>query len=69
MGAVFRFAFACLITNSVACSEDGTFSFGYSKLVGKRMSMEDFHDARIDTVGGRTIGLFGVYDGERGYFQ
>eukprot|EP00270_Netrium_digitus_P004865 TRINITY_DN16272_c0_g1_i1.p1 TRINITY_DN16272_c0_g1~~TRINITY_DN16272_c0_g1_i1.p1 ORF type:complete len:313 (-),score=67.14 TRINITY_DN16272_c0_g1_i1:357-1295(-) len=47
-------------------SEDGTFSFGFSQLRGKRMSMEDFHDAKVERVGNQIVGLFGVFDGHGG---
>ncbi|CAI7749512.1 unnamed protein product [Closterium sp. NIES-53] len=47
-------------------SEDGTFSFGFSQLRGKRLFMEDFQDARIAKVGDQIIGLFGVFDGHGG---
>eukprot|EP00850_Spirogloea_muscicola_P016967 SM000141S00911 [mRNA] locus=s141:212239:214880:- [translate_table: standard] len=47
-------------------SEDGTFSYGYSRLRGKRASMEDFHDAQIRPIGGQLVGLFGVFDGHGG---
>eukprot|EP00271_Cylindrocystis_brebissonii_P011157 TRINITY_DN27_c0_g1_i1.p1 TRINITY_DN27_c0_g1~~TRINITY_DN27_c0_g1_i1.p1 ORF type:complete len:284 (+),score=56.38 TRINITY_DN27_c0_g1_i1:255-1106(+) len=47
-------------------SEDGTFSFGFSQLRGKRPSMEDFQDARIAKVGDKIVGLFGVFDGHGG---
>lgn len=30
---------------------------------GKRASMEDFQDARVEKVGEKIIGLFGVFDG------
>ena len=45
-------------------SEDGTFSFGFSQLRGKRPSMEDFQDAKIAKIGDQMVGLFGVFDGE-----
>eukprot|EP00475_Leptophrys_vorax_P000448 TRINITY_DN10246_c0_g1_i2.p2 TRINITY_DN10246_c0_g1~~TRINITY_DN10246_c0_g1_i2.p2 ORF type:complete len:290 (+),score=23.01 TRINITY_DN10246_c0_g1_i2:317-1186(+) len=47
-------------------SEDGTFSFGFSQLRGKRMSMEDYQDARVAKVGDQIVGLFGVFDGHGG---
>lgn len=47
-------------------SEDGSFSYGYSQLRGKRPSMEDFQDARIAKVGEKVVGLFGVFDGHGG---
>lgn len=33
------------------------------RVPGKRSSMEDFYDTRIDGVDGETVGLFGVFDG------
>ncbi len=48
----------------VVFSEDGSFSFGFSQLRGKRASMEDFQDARIAKVGDKIVGLFGVFDGQ-----
>ncbi|XP_006656432.1 probable protein phosphatase 2C 59 [Oryza brachyantha] len=47
-------------------SANGKFSYGYASSPGKRSSMEDFHDTRIDGVDGETVGLFGVFDGHGG---
>ncbi|KAJ8430218.1 hypothetical protein Cgig2_006726 [Carnegiea gigantea] len=47
-------------------SENGKFSYGYASSPGKRSSMEDFYETRIDGVDGETIGLFGVFDGHGG---
>ncbi|CAM8970439.1 unnamed protein product [Rhodiola kirilowii] len=47
-------------------SENGKFSYGYASSVGKRSSMEDFYETRIDGVDGEIIGLFGVFDGHGG---
>lgn len=47
-------------------SENGKFSYGYASSLGKRSSMEDFHETRIDGVDGETVGLFGVFDGHGG---
>ncbi|KAI4970780.1 probable protein phosphatase 2C 59 [Hordeum vulgare subsp. vulgare] len=47
-------------------SENGKFSYGYASCLGKRSSMEDFHETRIDGVDGETVGLFGVFDGHGG---
>lgn len=44
-------------------SANGKFSYGYASSPGKRSSMEDFYDTRIDGVDGETVGLFGVFDG------
>ncbi|CAH9107889.1 unnamed protein product [Cuscuta epithymum] len=47
-------------------SQDGKFSYGYASCSGKRSSMEDFYDTRIDGIDGEVIGLFGVFDGHGG---
>eukprot|EP00270_Netrium_digitus_P019092 TRINITY_DN742_c0_g1_i1.p1 TRINITY_DN742_c0_g1~~TRINITY_DN742_c0_g1_i1.p1 ORF type:complete len:286 (+),score=64.34 TRINITY_DN742_c0_g1_i1:158-1015(+) len=47
-------------------SEDGSFSFGFCQLRGKRSSMEDFQDTKVTKVGNQIIGLFGVFDGHGG---
>ncbi|KAI4376215.1 hypothetical protein MLD38_014002 [Melastoma candidum] len=47
-------------------SHDGRFSYGYASSLGKRSSMEDFYEARIDNVDGEIVGLFGVFDGHGG---
>uniref|UniRef100_A0A0D9WTN9 protein-serine/threonine phosphatase n=1 Tax=Leersia perrieri TaxID=77586 RepID=A0A0D9WTN9_9ORYZ len=47
-------------------SANGKFSYGYASSLGKRSSMEDFYDTRIDGVDGETVGLFGVFDGHGG---
>lgn len=47
-------------------SENGKFSYGYASSPGKRSSMEDFYETRIDGVDGETVGLFGVFDGHGG---
>ncbi|CAH8313862.1 unnamed protein product [Eruca vesicaria subsp. sativa] len=47
-------------------SQDGKFSYGYASSVGKRSSMEDFFETRIDGIDGEIIGLFGVFDGHGG---
>ncbi|KAG8069757.1 hypothetical protein GUJ93_ZPchr0006g41545 [Zizania palustris] len=47
-------------------SENSRFSYGYASCPGKRASMEDFYETRIDGVDGETIGLFGVFDGHGG---
>ena len=44
-------------------SQDGKFSYGYASSPGKRSSMEDFYETRIDGVDGEIVGLFGVFDG------
>jgi protein phosphatase 1L len=47
-------------------SQDGWFSYGYSSLRGKRASMEDCYSTKVSEVDGKTIGLFGVFDGHGG---
>eukprot|EP00897_Mesotaenium_endlicherianum_P008986 jgi/Mesen1/8115/ME000435S07280 len=53
-------------TTGGGTSEDGAFSFGYSQLRGKRPSMEDYQDSKIEKLGNLTVGLFGVFDGHGG---
>ncbi|XBH61566.1 hypothetical protein VPH35_115975 [Triticum aestivum] len=47
-------------------SEKGRFSYGFASCAGKRASMEDFYETRVDDVDGETVGLFGVFDGHGG---
>lgn len=47
-------------------SEDGKLSCGYSSFRGKRASMEDFYDVKISKIEGKTVGLFGIFDGHGG---
>lgn len=47
-------------------SQNSKFSYGYASSPGKRSSMEDFYEARIDGVDGEIVGLFGVFDGHGG---
>ncbi|CAK7354046.1 unnamed protein product [Dovyalis caffra] len=47
-------------------SQNGKFSYGYASSPGKRASMEDFYETRIDGVAGEIVGLFGVFDGHGG---
>ncbi|XP_066349799.1 probable protein phosphatase 2C 45 [Miscanthus floridulus] len=47
-------------------SQNGKFSYGYASFPGKRASMEDFYETKIDCVDGQIIGLFGVFDGHGG---
>ncbi|KAH6790933.1 Protein kinase superfamily protein [Perilla frutescens var. frutescens] len=42
------------------------FSYGYASSPGKRSSMEDFYETRVDGVDGEVVGLFGVFDGHGG---
>lgn len=51
------------VIKSLWCSQNGKFSYGYASSPGKRSSMEDFYDTRIDGVDGEVVGLFGVFDG------
>ncbi|XP_020878028.1 probable protein phosphatase 2C 71 isoform X1 [Arabidopsis lyrata subsp. lyrata] len=47
-------------------SQNGKFSYGYASSAGKRSSMEDFFETRIDGIDGEIVGLFGVFDGHGG---
>uniref|UniRef100_A0A804M8Y5 protein-serine/threonine phosphatase n=1 Tax=Zea mays TaxID=4577 RepID=A0A804M8Y5_MAIZE len=47
-------------------SQNGRFSYGYASSPGKRASMEDFYETKIDCVDGQIVGLFGVFDGHGG---
>ncbi|KAL2504478.1 Protein kinase superfamily protein [Abeliophyllum distichum] len=47
-------------------SQNAKFSYGYASSPGKRSSMEDFYETRIDGVDGEVVGLFGVFDGHGG---
>ncbi|MBA0681223.1 hypothetical protein Goari_012874, partial [Gossypium aridum] len=47
-------------------NQNGKFSYGYASSPGKRSSMEDFYETRIDGVDGELVGLFGVFDGHGG---
>ncbi|KAL0407878.1 UNVERIFIED_CONTAM: putative protein phosphatase 2C 59 [Sesamum radiatum] len=46
--------------------QNGKFTYGYASSQGKRSSMEDYYDTRIDGVDGEMVGLFGVFDGHGG---
>ncbi|XP_028806833.1 probable protein phosphatase 2C 76 isoform X5 [Neltuma alba] len=51
----------------VACTvEDGRLSCGYSSFRGKRVTMEDFYDIKISNIDGRSVCLFGIFDGHGG---
>ncbi|KAG9145508.1 hypothetical protein Leryth_025007 [Lithospermum erythrorhizon] len=45
-------------------SEDGKLRIGYSSFRGKRATMEDFYDIKISKIDGKTVSLFGIFDGE-----
>ncbi|KAK7351012.1 hypothetical protein VNO77_10133 [Canavalia gladiata] len=47
-------------------SEDGRLSCGYSSFRGKRATMEDFYDIKISKIDGRSVSLFGIFDGHGG---
>ncbi|MCD9640447.1 hypothetical protein HAX54_025752 [Datura stramonium] len=47
-------------------SEDGKLSCGYSSFRGKRATMEDFYDIKTSQVDGKTVCLFGIFDGHGG---
>lgn len=53
----------------VLFSNNNKFSYGFSSLRGKRVSMEDFHDTKIAEVEGKMVGLFGVFDGQCFYMK
>ncbi|CAN4085765.1 unnamed protein product [Withania somnifera] len=45
---------------------DGKLSCGYSSFRGKRATMEDFYDIKNSEVDGKTVCLFGIFDGHGG---
>ncbi|XP_024442749.1 probable protein phosphatase 2C 76 isoform X2 [Populus trichocarpa] len=45
-------------------SEDGELSCGYSSFRGKRVTMEDFYDAKSTTIDGQRVCMFGIFDGQ-----
>jgi hypothetical protein len=45
-------------------SEDERLSCGYSSFRGKRVTMEDFYDIKTSTIDGRSVCLFGIFDGK-----
>ncbi|GAA0168185.1 protein phosphatase [Lithospermum erythrorhizon] len=47
-------------------SEDGKLRIGYSSFRGKRATMEDFYDIKISKIDGKTVSLFGIFDGHGG---
>jgi protein phosphatase 1L len=47
-------------------SEDGKMSCGYSSFRGKRASMEDFYDIKTSKIDGKSVCLFGIFDGHGG---
>lgn len=47
-------------------SEDGKLSCGFSSFRGKRASMEDFYDVKMSKINGKTVCLFGIFDGHGG---
>lgn len=47
-------------------SEDGKLNCGYSSFRGKRATMEDFYDIKTSEVDGKTVCLFGIFDGHGG---
>ncbi|WOK99891.1 putative protein phosphatase 2C 59 [Canna indica] len=54
------------IVSGGGLSQNGKFCYGYASSPGKRASMEDFYETRIDGVNGEIVGLFGVFDGHGG---
>jgi len=63
MSIFMMFFFSVVVVTICFCSHNGKFSYGYASSPGKRSSMEDFYDTRIDGVNGEIVGLFGVFDG------
>lgn len=47
-------------------SEDGKLSCGYSSFRGKRATMEDFYDIKTSNMDGKTVCMFGIFDGHGG---
>ncbi|GAB4858428.1 hypothetical protein Ancab_009901 [Ancistrocladus abbreviatus] len=47
-------------------SEDGKLSCGYSSFRGKRATMEDCYDFKMSKIDGKTVCLFGIFDGHGG---
>lgn len=45
-------------------SEDGRLNCGYSSFRGKRVTMEDFYDIKTSNIDGRSVCLFGIFDGK-----
>ncbi|CAI8598399.1 unnamed protein product [Vicia faba] len=47
-------------------SEDERLVCGYSSFRGKRVTMEDFYDVKTSIIDGRSVSLFGIFDGHGG---
>ncbi|KAK1571565.1 hypothetical protein Q3G72_019238 [Acer saccharum] len=45
---------------------DGKLSWGYSSIRGKRKTMEDFYDIKTYHIDGKSVCMFGVFDGHGG---
>ncbi|KAK7278377.1 hypothetical protein RJT34_23405 [Clitoria ternatea] len=52
--------------NGGGLSQNGKFSYGYASSPGKRSSMEDFYETRINGVDGEIVSFFGVFDAHDG---
>ncbi|KAG6409694.1 hypothetical protein SASPL_127736 [Salvia splendens] len=65
-GGGLRFEYFLSLALQLVMSQNGKFSYGYASSPGKRSSMEDFYETRIDGVDGEVVGLFGVFDGHGG---
>lgn len=52
-----------MFVSRIICSQDGKLNYGYASTLGKRSSMEDYYEAKLDNVNGQIVGLFGVFDG------
>ncbi|XP_010445024.1 PREDICTED: probable protein phosphatase 2C 59 [Camelina sativa] len=55
-----------IVPRHVTVDAAAAFSYGYASSPGKRSSMEDFYETRIDGVDGAIVGLVGVFDGHGG---
>ncbi|XP_065868335.1 probable protein phosphatase 2C 76 [Euphorbia lathyris] len=47
-------------------SDDCKMSCGYSSFRGKRATMEDFYDIKNTNINGKTVCMFGIFDGHGG---
>uniref|UniRef100_A0A1J3JNI3 protein-serine/threonine phosphatase n=1 Tax=Noccaea caerulescens TaxID=107243 RepID=A0A1J3JNI3_NOCCA len=47
-------------------NDDGSLSCGYCSFRGKRSTMEDFYDVKASKIDGKTVCMFGIFDGHGG---
>ncbi|CAH2070153.1 unnamed protein product [Thlaspi arvense] len=47
-------------------NDDGSLSCGYCSFRGKRSTMEDFYDVKASKIDGKTVSMFGIFDGHGG---